>query len=249
MKKAFLILVAVGAVLFLISLTVSKQLRQKDSEGENKPASPAFLDGVDYQNPASRLSSDAKEYIAPAEGNNPDAEYKKIYNSISGGTEKDRIDLAHTLYKNGYRQNPETDLPIRFPSDDGIDHFTGMPLLKFPAAKIYRKYETDEEAAKEFEKNLLQREQSYEPIEPEEGMIPVQEAVAVAMKACPVEFDADQKPKVSLIRDFYLIFLWEHRRPYHSGTYHVANITIDAYSGEVRSVQVREDLKPSSKEP
>jgi hypothetical protein len=111
---------------------------------------------------------------------------------------------------------------------------------------VYKLYETDEEAAEEFEKNLRKRELAYESIEPNEGMIPVQEAVAAATKACPVEFDSDQKPKVSLIRDFYLIFLWEYRRPYTDGTYHVASITIDAYSGEVRSVQVREDLKKAA---
>ena len=119
---------------------------------------------------------------------------------------------------------------------------TGTNTVRNPAP-VYLKHDKEDQAKAAFEINLKNRERNYPVIEPAEGMIPVQEAVTAAMKACPVEFDPDQKPKVNLIRDFYLVFLWAHRRPYTDGTYHAASITIDAYSGEVRTVQTREDLK------
>lgn len=249
MKKGIQVLVFVGTIGFVGALILIKPSRQKISETNIKTEPAAFAIEPDEPKPQPELAMRQikEEEDESAEEKNVDIEYVKIFNNIEGGTEADQKALADTLFKNGYRYNPETDLPIRFPSDSGLDHFTGMPLSKFPSTKMYKKYKNDAEAAEIFEKNLRKREQSYELTEPKEDMIPVQEAISVAMEACPVEFDASQKPKVNLIRDFYLIFLWEHRRPNTDGTYHVASITIDAYSGEVRTVQVREDLKNSEK--
>lgn len=241
--KKILLLVVGGAILLISGLIFSKQTHHKECALDNEHLSPMPTYDANKKHPTPQHSVTMKQEVMSEnnESITSNVEYMKIYNSIEGGTAEERTALATDAYKGGYRHNPDIDRPIVIQSN--VSRRTGQPLLKFPASKMYRRYETDKEADEEFEKNLLKREQSYDSIEPAEGMISVQDAARVAMNACPVEFDAEQKPKVSLVRDFYLIFLWEHRRPYTDGTYHAASITVDAYSGEVRTVQIRKALK------
>ena len=199
--KKILLLVMSSAILLMGGFILFKQPWQKGYPMEKGTPSSKSSDDAHKEHLIPQLSMNTNLEIRAEndEAITSDVEYIKIYNSIKGGTEEERTALATDAYKGGYRHNPDVDLPIVIQSN--VSRRTGMPLIKILPVKLYRKYETDEEAVAVFEENLKQREQSYERIEPAIDMISVQEAVAAAMKACSVEFDSEQKPKVILIRE------------------------------------------------
>lgn len=244
-----MIAISLGLILFRPNTddgqTTLKQGQKKNPENKEEDRSSALLVKTmeAYQNQKTVVPTVSIEYANPTDVEALIASFLEIDPSLSNDLNAfilDPTSMQASVYSNfvALASNWEVreKIPLAIPSD------TEASRDRRPTP-IYKTYETDEKAAEEFEKNLQEREQSYELVEPEPDMISVQKAITSAMEACPVEFDPDQKPKVSLIRDFYLVFLWEHRRPFNDGTFHVASITVDAYSSEALTVQVREDLK------
>ena len=97
-----------------------------------------------------------------------------------------------------------------------------------------------DEAARKFEIFLKEREANYPTVIPDPGMISVSNAVAIATSRFP-GYDRAQKPKVELDGKVYEVTLWQHRRPTLSKTFFMAILEIDAWTGEVRKIQIAAD--------
>ena len=236
-KKYIFILIGIITFSFLLFLSRKNSLEQLDTK--DTPSEEVLAHQKEGQ-PESIVKIAERSIVASRE--NATASDLEDYLPMQDIPEEHRDAFLNALAASGY--DLETDLPIEIQplSATNLRSSRGYPLQKLIPSPIFKRFEDDAEAAKEFSKNLKEREQAYPTIEPKPEMISVAQAVEIAKKASPAEFDDNQRPEVNLIRDFFLVTLWEHRRPHFPATIHVANIMVNAYSGEVLSVQVQPDL-------
>lgn len=157
------------------------------------------------------------------------------------------IDPATSNDVKNFIQNPE-EMPVPIFSNFVSMSSNWIVREKLPALQtidvkstnqLAQKIKSDSIASAEFNENLKERESTYPEIKIKDGMIKTEIAVESAKKFCPVEYDVSQRPKIVLIRNFYLITLWQHRKTNLSTSFYAAHIQIDAYTGEVLSIQTR----------
>jgi hypothetical protein len=163
-------------------------------------------------------------------------------NSISGFTDTEKENAGVSA---GVSQEKQNSL---IPREELLDDKEQQQELLSPPGKPRKIIEKKEfspdylrTVEEEYKGNLKARESKYPKITPRPGMIEPAEALKIAAEHNSGSYDIEQRPKIELDGDSYIVTFWKHRRPYLNTTGFYSITEINAWTGEIESFLLSAD--------